>query len=214
MTIISKGIITMQGIKSALAIAAFAVVAPMAHAVAIVDGGFENSNFHGNFQTFNAGADLGGWTVESGSVDLINNYWQPAAGHYSLDLNGRSAGVIEQSFATVVGQTYNVSFDMAGNTDNGASVKYITAGVTGSHAFTFDTTGKSRAGMGWTTKGFSFVADSTTSTLRFAGDSRNTYYGAALDNISVMAAVPEPDTYAMLFAGMVLLGGVARRKRK
>ncbi|MBA5608196.1 PEP-CTERM sorting domain-containing protein [Duganella sp. FT3S] len=51
-------------------------------------------------------------------------------------------------------------------------------------------------------------------TVVFAGDSRNTCYGAALDNISVMAAVPEPGTYAMLFAGMVLLGVVARRKRK
>lgn len=204
----------MKKIKAALAVAAFAVVAPMTHAADIVNGGFENSNFSGLFQTYFAGGNLGGWKVDSGSVDLVNTYWQPAAGHYSLDLNGSSVGVISQSFATVVGQTYNVSFDLAGNPEGGGAVKYLTAGVTGGHAFTFDTTGHSRAAMGWTTQGFSFVADSTTSTLRFAGDSRNSYYGAALDNISVMAAVPEPETYGMLLAGLALLGVVARRKRK
>jgi len=205
----------MQKIKTTLAIAAFAALAPVAHAADLItNGGFENSSFSGTFQNIGAGNGLSGWTIESGSVDLINTYWQPASGNYSLDLNGNSAAVIAQSFATEVGKTYTVTFNMAGNTDGGGAVKYITAGVNGDHSFTFDTTGQSRGNMGWTTQSFSFVADSTTSTLRFSGDSRNSYYGAALDNISVAAAVPEPETYAMLIAGLGLVGFMARRKKK
>jgi choice-of-anchor C domain-containing protein len=202
--------------KKILAIAAFAVLAPMSQAAELItNGGFEDSTFSGAFTTYGTGGGLNGWTIESGSVDLINTYWQPASGHYSLDLNGNSAGVISQSFATVVGQTYNVSFSMAGNTDGGGAVKVITVGAGGDHSISFDSTGKSHGDMGWTTQSFSFVADSVSSTLRFSGSANNTYYGAALDNISVTAApVPEPETYAMLVAGLGLLGFVARRKQK
>jgi hypothetical protein len=36
-------------------------------------------------------------------------------------------------------------------------------------------------------------------------------YGSYLDNVSVMAAVPEPETYAMMLLGLGLLGFMARR---
>jgi len=202
--------------KKILAIAAFAALAPMSQAAELVtNGGFEDSSFSGAFTTYGTGGGLNGWTIESGSVDLINSYWQPASGHYSLDLNGNGPGVISQSIATEIGRTYNVSFSMAGNTDGGGALKVITVGAGGDHSFTFDSTGKSHGDMGWITKSFSFVADSTSSTLRFSGSGDNTYYGAALDNISVTAApVPEPETYAMLVAGLGLLGFMARRKQK
>lgn len=201
--------------KKIIALAAFAALAPMSHAADLItNGGFEDSVFAGTFTTYGTGGGLSGWTIESGTVDLINSYWQPALGHYSLDLNGNSAAVISQSFATVVGQTYNVSFSMAGNTDGGGAVKAITVGAGGDHAFSFDASGKSHGDMGWVTKSFSFVADSSTSTLRFTGSPSNTYYGAALDNVSVTAAVPEPETYAMLIAGLGLLGFAARRKQQ
>ncbi|MEG1329583.1 MAG: FxDxF family PEP-CTERM protein, partial [Janthinobacterium sp.] len=38
------------------------------------------------------------------------------------------------------------------------------------------------------------------------------YSGAVIDNVSVMAAVPEPETYAMLLAGLGLMGFLRRRK--
>ncbi len=200
-------------IKTSFAIAAFTLLTPLAHSAELItNGGFESSSFSGNYQTINAGPGLAGWSIDSGSVDLINTYWAPASGNYSLDLNGNSAATISQAFATVQGQTYNVSFDMAGNTDGGGNIKTITAGVTGSNTFTFDAAGKSHGSMGWDSRAFSFVATSALSTLYFSGSPANTYYGAALDNISVTAAVPEPETYGMLLAGMGLFGFLARRR--
>ena len=38
-------------------------------------------------------------------------------------------------------------------------------------------------------------------------------YGGAIDNISVTSAVPEPESYVMLLAGMGLIGAVARRRQ-
>ncbi|RFP18348.1 MULTISPECIES: choice-of-anchor C family PEP-CTERM protein [unclassified Duganella] len=205
----------MLKIKKLAAIAALVALAPLAHASSpelIANGGFESAAnaFSGNFITLGSGLD--GWVINSGSVDLINNYWQPASGSYSLDLNGSGTGTISQSFATTVGATYNVSFSMAGNHDGGGD-KTITVGVTDPHSFSFALAGSSHAAMGWQTEGFSFVATSTQSTLTFAGNDANSYYGAALDNVSVTAAVPEPETYAMLLAGLGLVGAIARRRR-
>jgi len=39
-------------------------------------------------------------------------------------------------------------------------------------------------------------------------------YEATLDSLNQVAAVPEPETYAMLLAGLALMGGVARRKSR
>ncbi len=202
----------MSRMKALAAIAAFAVLCPAAHASVelIHNGGFESAGgFSGGFETIESGLD--GWTI-GGSVDLINTYWTPASGSYSLDLNGGGAGSISQSFATVVGQTYNVSFSLAGNPVGGGD-KFFYVSVNAPVTYTFDITGKTTANMGWVTKTFSFVATSGASTLSFVGNPYHSYYGAALDNISVVAAVPEPATYGMLLVGLGMVGGLARRRK-
>ncbi|WP_348696938.1 choice-of-anchor C family protein [Duganella fentianensis] len=205
----------MLKLKAGIAIAALALLTPMAQAAGISNGGFESSNYSGQFDTVSAGGSLGAWNVVSGSVDLINTYWTNSEGHYSLDLNGTQAGSIQQAFATVVGQTYTVSFDVAGNANGGGNTKILSMGA-GSYvgALFIDTTGKSNTNMGWTTKSFDFVANSSTSILSFSGFAGNGAYGVALDNVKVTAAVPEPETYGMLLAGLGLVGLVARRKKQ
>jgi len=202
----------MNKMKTGLVIAAFALLAPVAQAASFTNGSFEVPTFSGTFQTIDAGSTaLTGWDVVSGSVDLINTYWTPFHGAYSIDLNGNGVGSIQQTFDTVANQTYTVTFAMAGNTDGGGN-KIITAGVTSGDAYTFNITGHTHASMGWETRSFSFVAEGASSTLYFSGYAGNGPYGAALDNVTV-SAVPEPETYGMLLAGLGLVGYMARRKK-
>ena len=203
----------MASIKALVATAAaLSALASTAHsAELIINGGFESNSYPGNFTELSSGVT--GWTISAGSIDVINLYWQPAGGSYSIDLNGGAAATLSQAFATNIGQLYNVSFSMAGNPDAGGAVKSIQAGVTGLTTFTFNGAGASHGAMNWQTQSFSFVANSSLSTLTFVGDSGTGPYGAALDNISVTAAVPEPATYGMLLAGLGMLGLLARRRR-
>lgn len=207
----------MRILKSLSTVVALTLLSSAALAVApnlIVNGGFESSTFTGAFDTYSAGSgSLTGWTINEGSVDLVHTYWTPASGSYSLDLSGNDDGVISQSFATNVGQHYRVSFSMAGNPDDPTdTVKTIQVGLSQQPLYTFDTAGHTRSNMGWTSKSFDFIATTNVSRLHFAG-TQESAYGAALDNISV-TAVPEPETYALLLAGLGVISALGRRRAR
>ena len=66
--------------------------------------------------------DIAPWSIDSGSIDLINVYWQHASGSYSIDLAepldnppGDAKGTISQDLATTPGGKYDLPFMMAGN---------------------------------------------------------------------------------------------------
>jgi choice-of-anchor C domain-containing protein len=188
--------------SAAVAVAGIVLMGSFNFAAAnlVIDGGFELPSITGTFTTYNPGA-MGGWTVVSGSVDLIHNYWQPAEGTQSLDTAGNISGKIQQTIATTIGTTYRLTFDMSGNPDGNPTIKslFVTFGSV-SQTFNFDTTGITRANMGWTAMSWDVVATSSSSLLSFQ-DSGGTAYGSALDNVSLVA-VPEPAT---VVAGALLL---------
>ncbi len=199
----------------AIAVAAI-LLAGAAHASIVTNGSFESpGTFTGGFKTYSAGSTaITGWTVGSGSVDLINTYWQAADGSYSLDMSGGSAGSIWQTISGLLtGKSYILSFALAGNPDR-AGVKSLTAEVGGtSGTYTFDSTGKSRSAMGWTTETLGFTASGSSATLRFTSNTNNAY-GPALDNVSVaLAPVPLPAGAATLGAAFGLLALLRRRRR-
>ncbi|AUY52368.1 choice-of-anchor C family protein [Streptomyces sp. CB01881] len=146
------------------------------------------------FVTLAAGQTIGPWRVTAGSVDLIGaGYWQAAEGDQSVDLTGTGAGAVAQTFTTTPGATYTVSYSIAGNPNNGPVVKTGRALVDGQdfQDFSFDTTGKSAANMGYVTRQFTFVATNASTTLAFAGTTAGNA-GPVLDNVQVQQCKPCP----------------------
>lgn len=186
-----------------------------AQATAFTNGDFETGPAPGSFTTLGTGSTaLSGWIVSAGSVDYIGSYWQPGDGARSVDLSGGGPGTLSQTFDTVAGKSYVVTFLLAGNPDGGPVVKPVTVSATGngSGGYSFDTTGHSRAAMGWQSFTYNFTATGISTTLSFASGAQSAY-GPALDGVSV-TAVPEPAGWALLIAGFGLVGGQIRRRRR
>jgi choice-of-anchor C domain-containing protein len=194
-------------------------IATTAGAAAFTNGSFELSTAATNpgsgFTTLlNGSTAITGWTVGGDSIDYIGGYWQPEDGSRSVDLSGNANGSISQTFDTVLGQRYAVSFFLAGNPDGGPAAKVAITSATGGpvQSDTFTVSGSdSRASMGWQAYTYNFTAASTSTTLSFAS-ATGTAYGPALDNVSVLG-VPEPATWAMMLMGFGGLGAVLRHRR-
>ncbi len=211
---------------------ALAAVTPMAaKADLIQNGSFEDSIYSAAevnpfLCLYEGSTDITGWTVVGAqpqvndSIDYIGSHWQASDGVRSLDLNGSegTAGV-EQVISTAVGNTYTVTFDMAGNPDR-AGLKTMEVSAIGtttqSALFEYNSVGYTRPDMGWETMYWSFTADSSSTTLRFLStvDCFGDYHswGPALDNVHV---TPIP---AALLLGIVGLGSssglLAWRRRR
>lgn len=68
--------------------------------------------------------------------------------------------------------------------------------------------------MLWEQRSFNFIANSTTTNLRFSADpaTSNGFFGLALDNVAIISA-PEPATWAMMLLGFGLIGAAMRYRR-
>ena len=211
-------------------------VAAGASAQIVTNGGFET--FTGTFggdggaQLTSASTTLTGWTIVGGEIAVLrtpNSYNLTASsGTNFLDLTGYSntgfpKGVSQLLTGLNVGQTYSFSMDLGirngacvsgGNNCHGPIQASASIGGT-SQTFT---EASSAAGNVWGTFGFNFVATGPSMTLTINGLSvpaGNEYIG--LDNVSVspgaVAAVPEPETYALMSLGLLAIGVVARWRR-
>lgn len=123
---------------------------------------------------------------------LINNYWSPLPGTIAgdHDLFGFSLGMLGNISAVTIGLTTNVgsySFEVL-------SPSYVPTFI----GFA--------AGVGEKFTSFSLTSAQGSGSAPGITD-------VQLGN-SVVSAVPEPETYAMLLAGLGLMGFVARRRNK
>ena len=139
------------------------IVTPVQATNLIQNGSFETATVNpGPFLQLNAGSTvITGWTVSQGTIDYIGTAWQASEGARSLDLQGLASGGIQQTFNTTIGETYRVTFDLAGNPFGGSAIKEMRVSAGGSSAdFSFDITGKSNSNMGWLSKSWDFTANS------------------------------------------------------
>lgn len=183
-------------------------LASNAHAALITNGSFESGSTLPRLNYFRTigtnSTTISGWTVTAGNIDWIGTgLWEASDGNYSLDMTGTSMGTISQSFATQTGQQYNVFFDLAGNPGANGIVS-LGVGIENGpwQSFSFDTSSQTVSDMGWVTHSWTFTAQAETTTLSFWNISGATNAGAALDNVSVTAAVPIPGAFFLLAAGL------------
>jgi choice-of-anchor C domain-containing protein len=188
------------------AVALSLAAVPTAHArtvpgpaPALANGSFEYPAIPANaFIRYGTGSTVGPWRVTQGNVDLTGaNFWQTADGRQSLDLEGSESGTVEQRLPTRIGGCYTVTFALAGNPDGGPTVKrgytrvvqHTLGHPTVQKNFIFNTTGKSRAAMGYVPQRFRFRAFAPSATLSFSSTTGGGY-GPVIDAVNVAQSNP------------------------
>ena len=142
--------------------------------------------------------------------------------HYDYGSQGTAVGIFGVSAAYSGDATYHLSNYLEWQV--GGVLKITLAGPVTSIAFDFGDVGSGPAGKFEVAIGssiysatgiqdqygfFGIVSDTSFNTITI---SSNLSY-ASIDNLRV-AAVPEPETYAMLLAGLGLVGALARRREQ
>ena len=101
----------------------------------------------------------------------------------------------------MAGWTYTLTWDYFKN-GNGTPLDVVLGGL----AQTFAAPAVITSGlMTWT------PTTDTPFSVSFAGGAG--VQGPTLDNVTLTAAIPEPETYALMLAGLGVIGYVARRRR-
>ena len=140
-------------------------------------------------------------------------------GSFFLDLTnyqpgGPFAGVT-QTIATTAGATYTLSFDLGGSTFWGRPDALVASAAGTSATFTTGAPSAKTPNNDWYHETMQFTATSASTLITLQGAAGFNYIG--LDNVSVdavTAAVPEPETWALMLAGLAGVGTVARRRSR
>ncbi len=210
----------LAGPAARIGVAAALLAAGPGHANLLTNGSFEAGSFTpdaNGVQQLGLGAPgplpLAGWTLFVGDV-----FWVGTPNAYGISSSDGSrsmslydpirplvrVGSVQQTVASTIGTTYELSFDIGANNNflRPTGVRVQAAG----QAADFYNTGAAD----WQRFSWTFTANDTSTVIYFAGLFGDGYIG--LDNaVLVAAAVPEPGTWALLAAGLV---GVAWRRRR
>ncbi len=194
--------------KLTMFVAGLMVWMPPAMANLVVNGDFEG--YFGGYSVSDQG--LNGWTVVGANATDNVFVFGPTPGFGpqtdALDLSGfsdNSGQGVEQTISTLAGTTYRLSFDYwTGSDVIPSSIDVFVNGVQIVNELTSGLDSLPR------TYNYTFIATGATTLKFLSGD---LVVANDIDNVSV-SAIPEPETYAMLLAGLGLVGFAARRRKQ
>ncbi|MCG8584894.1 MAG: PEP-CTERM sorting domain-containing protein [Pirellulales bacterium] len=226
-------------LSTLVSIAAFAAIAFFAtntiYALPFSNGGFEDYTNATNNMEIDDGTPISWIEVGMGNPQIESTGRQsgtldgPQEGTYHLIFDFLDEGAagqddlagVYQTFDTVAGAKYDLSFYAAvANNIQGPMLLDVDV-FTGGNGVDGDLLDETVivSAPGWTQSTFTFVAGTTTTTIRFWDDGKQSDPGnteaidLAVDNIVIaLAPVPEPST--LILAGIGLMGLVAPRRRR
>jgi len=196
-----------------------------ARANLIVNGSFEDGHFdsHGAGSIFYNPVPEGNSTKVTGWTALENGFkWckegdfgPTAFGSMMVSLTyGDTTGGISQTFDTVAGQQYQLSFILGAPSllSDMQITRLLNVSVAGG-TYQFTKAPSGTWPMTWDMETLVFTAVSTTTTLDFLGGT-SISAGSVIDNVVVepIMPVPEPATYLAGLGLLALWGAAARRK--
>jgi len=128
-------------------------------------------------------------------------------------------GAISQTISGLnVGQQYTVGFDWAAAQQHGftgATTEQWKVSLGGQTQSTAVYNNANHGFSGWMHESFTFTATTGSEALSFLafGTPSGEPPFSLLDGVTMVAAVPEPETWALMLCGMGLIGGLQRRRR-
>ena len=157
-----------------------------------------------------------GWTTGNDGLELRNSVAGSAfdgSTYAELDTAGNSS--ISQDVTTVIGQWYTLSFEYS----NRAGTDVATNGLAwslGSASGVAPSLAQNTSGDNqWNLFSTTFQATATQTTLKLWATGTSDSLGSSLDAVSLttVSAVPEPQSYAMLGGGLLVLAFMKRRRQ-
>jgi hypothetical protein len=216
-------------------LAAGAAVAGQASAAnLLVNGDFETpATPNGGYTIYGGGDSFTGWSVTGPAgnavLQLNTNYTEPnitfpaESGLTSMDLTGAGntgpTSGVNQSVATVLGKTYNLSF-WVGNADGSGNGNYtlpstVDLSIDGGALQPFTNSNITHFSTNWELFTTSFVANGASTNIAFLNGTGLADAETGLDNVSLTTAgVPEPASWALMLTGVFGLGAVLRVNRR
>ena len=177
-------------------------------AITVFSDNFDSDALGLNQTTFN-----GGWTVTSGTVDLIGQGGVfdllPGNGRY-VDLDGSTSlsGTFDNQVPFSALTTYTLSFDLAGSQRGDTNVVDVIFG-TASQSYTMNSLDP------FTTYMLSFATNGAANYQIFFKNNGGDNIGALLDNVKVtteLSEVPVPAALPLMASALGIFGLSRRRK--
>jgi hypothetical protein len=198
--------------KSLLALSSIALASISAQANMIQNGSFETPTLaDGTWQIY-YNNEVINWTPSTYGIEVRNNVAGVAQdGINFVELDATQNSWMTQAVSISTAGSYLLSFWYNAR-PNVSHVSDEISWAFGGQTGVVSPSDTSPLGT-WHQFSQTFALSAGQQTLRFDAIGTSDSYGGSLDNVS-LTPVPEPESFAMMIAGLGLMGAIARRRAK